>query len=196
MLLGIGWDHEKDVSALLLLIHPAQVTTSPLFGEAACNFWKRNGHFRGTLYITKPQGSQVLAFMLFSSWWDHGKDVSALLLLIHPAQATTSPLIGEADVQFLEEKWSLLQYAFQYKPQGSQSIRFWCCLVLVGIMEMMYQPCCCSSILGKQPLHPFFGEADVQFLEEKWPYPQYAFHFWPQGSQVLGFDTAWYLVGS
>ena len=52
--------------------------------------------------------------MLLGIWWDHKKDVLALLLLIHPAQATTSPLFGEADVQFLEEKWPFLQYACQY----------------------------------------------------------------------------------
>ena len=71
--------------------------------------------------------------MLLRIWPHHEKDVPALLLLIHPAQVTTSPL---------------------------------------------------------------FGEADVQFLEEKWPFLRYAFHFWTQGRQVLGFDTALYLVGS
>ena len=58
MLLGIWWDHGNDVSALLLLIHPAQVTTSPLMYK----FWKRNGRFRGTPFIINPKGGQVLGF--------------------------------------------------------------------------------------------------------------------------------------
>ena len=54
--------------------------------------------------------------MLLGIWWDHEKDVSALLLLIHPAQVTTSPLFGEAGVQILEEKWPFPRYGFQYIP--------------------------------------------------------------------------------
>ena len=199
--------------------------------------------------------------MLLGIWWDHEHNVSVLLLLIHPAQATTSPLFGEADVQFLEEKWPFPRYAFHYEPQGSQSIRFWCCLIFARIMKTMYQYCCCSFILHKPPLHPFLARLAYNFLEEKWPCPWYPFswaprkpkyyvlmllgiwcdhennvyvlqycscssilhkpplhpflarptyNFWkrnghfcftpfstnPKGSQVLGFDAAWYLMGS
>ena len=105
----------------------------------------------------------------------------------------SSSLFGEADVQFLEVKWPFSRYAFQYQPQGKPSIRFWCCLVFGGIMEKMYQPCCCSSILHKSPLHPFFARPMYNFWKSNGRFCTTLFSINPKGSQVLGFDAAWYL---
>ena len=80
--------------------------------------------------LVRPQGSQVL--MLHGIWWDHGKGISALLLLIHLEQVTGSPLFGEAGVQFLVEKWLLEQYASLVRPQGSQVLGFDAAWYLVG----------------------------------------------------------------
>ena len=134
--------------------------------------------------------------MLFGIWLDHGKDVSALLLLIHPGKATTSPLFWRGRVQFLEEKWPFLRYTFHCTPQGSQSIRCWCCLVFDGIMEKMYQHCCCSSILHKHPLHPILARPTYNFWKRNGRFRGTPFSMNPKGSQVLGFDAAWYLLGS
>ena len=134
--------------------------------------------------------------MLVGIWWDHGNNVPALLLLIHQAQAPTSTLFGEADVQFLEEKWPFRRYAFQYKPQGKPSIRCWCCLVFGGIMKRMYQHCCCSFILHKSPLHPFLARPTYNIWKRNGRFGGTPFSINPKGSQVLGFDAAWYLVGS
>ena len=134
--------------------------------------------------------------MLLGIWWDHGIDVSALLLLIHPAQVTTSPLFGEADLQFFEVKWPFLRYAFQYQPQGKPSIRFWCCLVFGDIMEKMYQPCCCSSILHKSPPHPILARPTYNFWKRNGRFRGTLFNINPKEAKVLGFDAGWYLMGS
>ena len=134
--------------------------------------------------------------MLLGICWDHGNDVSALLLLIHPAQVTTSPLFGEADVQFLQEKWPFPRYALHYEPQGSQSIRFWCWLVFYGIMEMMYQHCCCPFILHNLPLHPFLARRTYKIWKRNGRFRGTLFIMNPKEANVLGFDAGWYLLRS
>ena len=130
--------------------------------------------------------------MLLNICWDDGKDLSALLLLIHPAQAPTSPLFGEADVQFLKEKWPFPRYAFHYKTPRKPSIRCWCCLVFDGIMEKMYQHCCCSSILHKQPLHPFLARPTYNFWKRNGRFRGTLFIIGNhQGSQSIRF---WYCL--
>ena len=83
--------------------------------------------------------------MLLGTHWYHGKDVSALLLLIHPAQVTTAPLFGKADVQFLKEKWPFSRYAFEYQPKGKQVLGFDAAWYLVGLWKR------CISLVVANP---------------------------------------------
>ena len=118
-------------------------------------------------------------------------------VVAHPSCTSThfTPF-GEADIQFLEEKWPFPRYAFHHKPQGSQSIRFWCCLVFDGIMEKMYQHCCCSSILHKHPLHPILARPTYNFWKRNGRFRGTLFITTPKEAKVLGFDAAWYWMGS
>ena len=148
------------------------------------NFWKRNGGFHGTLSSTNPKEAKVLGFDAATYLVGSGKQcVSTVVANSSCTSHHFTPFWrGRRTIFVREMAVSAVRFTLQNPKEAKYELS--CCSVVDGIMEKMYQHCCCSFALHKPPLHPSLARPAYNFCTTNGRFRGTLYITKPQGSQV------------